>query len=72
MKFWIQCLPEGDPIFCTASPSKLRSRQLLIINLYRDENITWNDIRKKEKIRERFFQLIELEETYYDDIEGKN
>lgn len=54
MVVWIQCTPQGKPIFATASSNRLESRSLLRLYLYPGEDISWTEIRKEGSTEKRF------------------
>ena len=59
---WIQCTPQGDPVFMTASPDKLYSRMLAKTMLYSDEmDLDWFDIVKRDAIVEKRFLVREID-----------
>lgn len=61
MIVWIQCTPQGKPIFCTAASLRLRSRQLLRLYLYPGEDVSWADM-KADGVMEKQFRVEEVQD----------
>jgi len=56
---WIQCTARGEPVFLTASESKLESRRFLHERLYTGEEVTYAEI-KAEGWQEKQFLVTEV------------